>query len=328
MAQLVLTGIGDYTANARLDKDPDLTLGPDDVLVRMEAAPINPVDNLFANGWYPIQPTTLPHRLGSEGVGRVTAAGASVPQSLIGRRVVLRSPYAGTWGHEIVVPAKDVTAAPDGVDAKQLAMLVINPATVYLMLRNYADLKPGDWVGQNLGNSAVAASVVALNKAAGVKTLSVVRSETAAVEARRLGAEAVLVEGDDLAARIAEVLGGKQLRLVLDGAATDTAGILAGALENGGKVLSYSSVTGALPALSLADVVFRDISHHGVWVGAWLLGASAEEVERVVGELAELIRGGAISVPVDSTYPIEQFEEAFARNASPERAGKVLFTFD
>src|SRR5262245_1076494 len=120
MAQLVLTGLGDYAANARLDKDPDLTLGPDDVLVRMEAAPINPVDGLFANGWYPIQPV-LPQRLGSEGVGRVTAAGTAVRRELVGQRVVLRSPYGGTWGHEIVVSATDVVDAPDGVDADQLA---------------------------------------------------------------------------------------------------------------------------------------------------------------------------------------------------------------
>ncbi|MFC0547880.1 zinc-dependent alcohol dehydrogenase family protein [Kutzneria chonburiensis] len=327
MAQLVLAGIGDYAANARLDKDPDLAVGPDEVLVRMEAAPINPVDTLFANGWYPIQPT-LPQRLGSEGVGRVTAAGAAVQRELVGRRVVLRSPYGGTWGHEIVVRAADVVVAPEGVDAKQLAMLVINPATAYLMLKRHADLKPGDWVGQNLGNSAVAASVVALNKAAGVKTLSVVRSAAAAAAARELGADAVLIEGDDLTAQIAEVLGDKRLRLVLDGAATETVGVLAGALENGGAVLSYSSVTGTAPVLPLGDVVFRNVSHHGVWVGAWLLSASAEEVEQVLGELAELVRSGAIAVPVDSTFPLDQFADAFARNASPERVGKVLFTFD
>ena len=327
MAQLVLTGIGDYTAIARLDKDPDLTLGPDDVLVRMEAAPINPVDVLFSNGWYPIQPT-LPQRLGSEGVGRVTAIGSGVPHSLVGRRVVLRSPYGGTWGHEIVVRATDVVVVPGDIDAKQLAMLVINPVTAYLMLKRYVALEPGDWVGQNLGNSAVAASVVALNKAAGVKTLSVVRSAAAAGVAREQGADAVLIDGDDLAARIAEVLGGKQLRLALDGAATDSAGVLAGAVENGGAVLSYSSATGALPALPLADVVFRDLSHRGVWVGAWLLNASAEEVAQVLGELAELVRTGAISVQIDSTYPIDRFADAFARQASPDRAGKVLFTFD
>lgn len=327
MAQLVLAGIGDYATNARLDKDPDLTVGPDDVLVRMEAAPINPVDMLFSNGWYPIQPT-LPQRLGSEGVGRVTAAGTAVQRELVGRRVVLRSPYGGTWGHEIVVRAADVVVAPEGVDAKQLAMLVINPATAYLMLKRYADLKPGDWIGQTLGNSAVAASVVALNKAAGIKTLSVVRSAAAAAVARGLGADAVLIEGDDLAAQIAEVLGGKQFRLVLDGAATETVGVLAGALENGGSVLSYSSVTGTAPVLPLGDLVFRDVSHHGVWVGAWLLSAPVDEVEQVLGELAELVRSGAIAVPVDSTFPIDQFADAFARNASPDRSGKVLFTFD
>jgi NADPH:quinone reductase-like Zn-dependent oxidoreductase len=327
MAQLVLAGIGDYAANARVDKDPDLAVGPDEVLVRMEAAPINPVDTLFANGWYPIQPV-LPQRLGSEGVGRVAVAGAEVQRDLVGRRVVLRSPYGGTWGHEIVVRAADVVVVPEGIDAKQLAMLVINPATAYLMLKRHVELKAGDWVGQNLGNSAVAASVVALNKAAGVKTLSVVRSAAAAAAAREFGADAVLIEGDDLAAQIAEVLGDKRLRLVLDGAATETVGVLAATLENGGAVLGYSSVTGAAPVLPLADLVFRNVSHHGVWVGDWLRSAPAEEVERVIGELAELVRDGAIAVPVDSTFPLDQFEDAFARNASPDRAGKVLFTFD
>jgi NADPH:quinone reductase-like Zn-dependent oxidoreductase len=138
----------------------------------------------------------------------------------------------------------------------------------------------------------------------------------------------VLIEGDDLAVQITEVLGDKRLRLVLDGAATETVGALAGALENGGPVLSYSSVTGTAPVLPLADLVFRNVSHHGVWVGAWLLSASADEVEQVLGELAELVRSGAITVPIDSTFPLDQFEDAFARNASPERVGKVLFTFD
>jgi NADPH:quinone reductase-like Zn-dependent oxidoreductase len=93
-------------------------------------------------------------------------------------------------------------------------------------------------------------------------------------------------------------------------------------------VLSYSSVTGAAPVLPLVDLVFRDVSHHGVWVGAWLLSASADEIEQVLGELAELVRGGAIAVPIDSTFPLDQYADAFARNASPDRAGKVLFTFD
>jgi NADPH:quinone reductase-like Zn-dependent oxidoreductase len=177
MSQLILTAIGDVDENVRLETEPDLTLGPDDLLVALEAATVNPSDFTYAGGTYGARPQ-IPSGLGSEGVGRVVAAGSSADPSLVGRRVVILPTYEqGTWSDEVVVPARNVVAVPEGSDALQLAMLPINPATAHGLLTRFVPLKPGDWIGQNLGSSAVGQFVVALARQAGVRTISVVRRE-------------------------------------------------------------------------------------------------------------------------------------------------------
>ncbi|MEU5783385.1 zinc-dependent alcohol dehydrogenase family protein [Micromonospora lupini] len=328
MSRLTLTGVGDPAQNVRFDEDGDLTVSTHDVLLQMEAAPINPVDNLFANGWYAVQPT-IPGSIGSEGVGRVLTVGPAADQSLAGRRVVILGSYEqGVWADRVVVPARNVVAVPEGIDALQLSMAVINPVTAYLMLNRYVDLKPGDWIGQTLGNSAVARAVTTLARIAGVRTVSVVRSEKAAQEARAAGADVVLVDGDDLAEQTTKALDGTRLRMVLDGAGGATAGKLATVLETGGTVVSYSSATGEPPALPLGNLVFGELALRGLWVVSWFHTAPRAEIEEVIAELVELVASGQLAVPVDSTFPLHRYAEALARNASPERAGKVLFTFD
>ncbi|MYS18748.1 NADPH:quinone reductase [Streptomyces sp. DvalAA-14] len=329
MSRITLTGIGDPAANLRLDPDPEPRppLGPDDVLLRMEAAPVNPVDFLFANGWYPVQPS-VPGPIGAEGVGRVIGTGPAADRSLTGKRVVVLGTYEqGVWADTVAVPARNVVEVPEGVDAAQLSMAIINPVTAYLLLRDYADLGPGDWVAQTLGNSAVARAVTALARRAGIRTLNVVRSEDSAREARETGADVVLVDGPDLAERAGAALGGSRLRLVLDGVGGPTAGRLTAALESGGAVVSYASATGAPPEIPIGDIVFRDIALRGLWVVNWLHSAPRAEVEKVVAELVGLIAAGELSVPVDSSYPLDRYQDALARHRAPGRTGKVLFTF-
>ncbi|MFF4600847.1 zinc-dependent alcohol dehydrogenase family protein [Amycolatopsis sp. NPDC001319] len=325
MSELILTGVGE--ANIRIERDADLTLGDGDVLVTLEAAPVNPADFLLANGWYGVQPR-IPSVLGSEGVGRVVSVGPNADAALAGKRVVILPTYEqGTWADQAVVPARNVVVVPDDADARQLAMLAINPATAYLLLGRYVDLKPGDWIGQNLGNSAVGQAVIALAKRAGVKTLSVVRREDAAQQLRDLGGDVVLVDGDDLGERIAGALDGGQLKLVLDGAADATVGALAAALESGGTVAAYSSATGTAAQLPLGDLIYRELNLRGFWLINWIRSSPREEIQRVYSELADLVAKGVLSANVEATYQIEDYQAAFDHARKPGRAGKVLFTF-
>lgn len=326
MSQLILTTIGDIDADITLVTDPDLTIDPDQVLVRIEAATVNPVDFMLASGTYGYQ-AKAPFSLGAEGVGRITGAGASVDQALIGRRVVIVPNYEqGSWADEVVVDARNVVPVTEEGDPVQLAMVATNPLTAHLALTQYVDLQPGDWIGQNLGNSGVGQYVIALARKAGLKTLSVVRSEEAADRLRRQGAGLVVVDGNDLAERIKRELGGQQLKLVLDGTGDATVGALAQALKFEGTVVSYSSVTGQAPQVGLGDAIYRQLKLRGLWIVNWLQNSTPAEIATTYAELAELVAQGVLRAEVEATYPVAEFRKALDHARQPGRSGKILFT--
>jgi NADPH:quinone reductase-like Zn-dependent oxidoreductase len=325
MSQLILNAIGDLDKDIALITDPDLTVGPDQVLVSIEAAAVNPVDFMLAAGIYGYR-AKAPFALGSEGVGRVTAAGTSVDPVLVGRRVLIVPNYEqGTWADQVVVAARNVVPVTEQGDAEQLAMVGINPLTAQLILTRYVDLRPGDWIGQNLGNSAVGQYAIGLAKRAGLKTLSIVRSEEAADRLRRQDAGPVVVDGNDLAERIKQELGGQELKLVLDGAGDATVGALASALEFEGTVVSYSSVTGQSPQVGLGDSIYRQLKLRGIWIVNWLQNSTPEEIASTYAELAELVAQGVLRAEVEASYPVAEYRKALDHARQPGRTGKIVF---
>lgn len=329
MSRLILTALGgDISETVALEKDPELVPGPEDLLVAVEAAPVNPADFLLAAGWYAVRPET-PFALGAEGVGRVIEAGTAVDRTLVGRRVLILPTYEqGTWADRVVVPARNVVAVGEKGDALQLAMLAVNPATAYLLLNRYVSLQPGDWIGLNLANSAVGQYVIELARRAGLKTLAVVRRDAAAEQVHALGADVVLVDGEDLGDRVAQSLGDARLRLFLDGIGGTWTSAVVGSLETYGTVVSFSSVTGQPPVLPLGDLIYRELSLHGFFVINWVREAPRSEVEETFTALAELVEQGVINAAVEATYPLDRYREALAHAQQPERSGKVLFTFE
>ena len=266
-------------------------------------------------------------RSGAEGVGRVVRIGPGVQGALADRRVIILPTFQqGTWADQVVVDARNVIPVGERGDALQLAMLGVNPATAYAALHHFVTLKPGDWVGQNLGNSAVGQAVVALAHRAGAKTLSIVRRPEGAKRLHALGADAVITAGPDLAEQIGSALGGERLSLVLDGVGGNSSAELVGALENGGTVVSYSSQTGESPVLSLPDLIYRGISLRSFYIVEWVKTAPRKVLETTYAELASLVEAGVLSAAVESTYPLTEYAAAFAHVQSPDRTGKILFT--
>jgi NADPH:quinone reductase-like Zn-dependent oxidoreductase len=97
MRQLQLMAFGEPSEVIQLNILPEPVLGPEDVLVSMEAASLNPSDFLLVRGMYAVRPS-LPFSLGAEGVGRVTKTGSNVTTALLGKRVVMVPNYEqGTW---------------------------------------------------------------------------------------------------------------------------------------------------------------------------------------------------------------------------------------
>jgi NADPH:quinone reductase-like Zn-dependent oxidoreductase len=98
----------------------------------------------------------------------------------------------------MVISAGGLSTLPADADLQQLAMLAINPPTAALLLGEYVDLKPGDWVVQNAANSGVGRWVIAFAKARGLKTVNIVRRPELAAELKAIGGDVVVVESTDV----------------------------------------------------------------------------------------------------------------------------------
>ena len=328
MRQLQLLAHGEPSDVIELNTVAESALGQEDVLISMEAAPLNPSDFVLVRGMYGIRPA-FPSPIGAEGVGRVTQTGSRVDSALQGKRVLILPTYEqGTWADQVVVPVRNTVPMSDEADPLQLSMIGINPATAYLLLSRYVSLMPGDWIGQTAANSAMGQYVIKLAKLAGVKTLNVVRRKEAAEQVRQFGGDRVVHQGDDLEKDIERALDGKGLSLVLDTVGGAPVGELAKALKPSGSVVLCALQSGHFPALSPKDFIYRGLSLHGFWLINWIRNAPRAEIRETYEKLGALVADGSLSAAVEHVYPLEQFKEAFEHSSRSSRNGKILFKFD
>jgi NADPH:quinone reductase-like Zn-dependent oxidoreductase len=278
-------------------------------------------------GFYGVRPK-LPAPLGAEGVGRVVEVGPGADQGLAGRRVVILPTYEqGTWAEHAVVADHNVVAVSDDADALQLAMIGVNPLTALLLLRLHVHLSQGDWIAQTGANSAVGQCVIKLAKLAGVKTVNLVRRQTAAAQVAAAGGDRVVVADGDLPEQLERALEGQELALVLDSIGGPAVAELAHRLRFGGKVVSFGALGGQPTALSVRqDLIYRHISHHGFWTFNWLRQSSREDVSARYRDIAGLVTGGELTVEIDQTYRLDRYAEALNHAEQYQRPGKVLFT--
>jgi NADPH:quinone reductase-like Zn-dependent oxidoreductase len=228
------------------------------------------------------------------------------------------------WAQQIKVPAEEVIKAPADVDVRQLAMLKANPATAQLMLTRFVDLKPGDWVLQNAANSAVGVNLIRLARIRGLRTANVVRRSAPIAALTDLGADAVVLDGDGLASRIAEATAGAAIRLAIDAVAGDAVQRLAECLAEGGTVVNYGLLSGEPCRLGAEQTVFRGITLTGFWLSKALRAMSAEEVQRLYGELMRHLAEGRLGVEIEATYPLKDVQAALDHAGRGGRRGKVL----
>lgn len=327
MRQLQLIAHGEPSEVIEINTVSEPALGQEDVLISMEAAPLNPSDFSFVRGTYGVRPA-FPSSVGAEGVGRVAKIGSRVNVALRGKRVLILPTYEqGTWADEVVVPMRNLVPMSHEADPLQLSMIGINPATAYLLLNKYVSLMPGDWIGQTAANSAMGQYIIALAKLAGVKTLNVVRREEAGEQVRQWGGDRVILQGDSLHKDIEDALSGKKLSLVLDTLGGTPVGELAKSLKPGASIVAYALQSGQFPSISPKDLIYCGLNLHGFWLINWIRNAPRTEIEEIYQKLGDLVADRSLSATVEQVYPLDQFKEAFKQSLKSNRSGKILFKF-
>lgn len=297
--------------------------GPGEVVFDVLAFPINPADVAFCTGHYRLRPP-LPATPGAECVGRVIAVGEGVSHLRPGDLVI--NLQRENWAQRRRVRGEDAVPLPPGMDLRQAAMVRINPPTALLLLSDFVTLAQGEWVIQNVANSAVGRLVIMLARRQGLRTLNVVRRESLFGELAALGADACIVDGEDLAARAASATGGAKIRLGLDAVSGAATGRLASCVADEGHVVTYGSMSGENPKVDRSQFVFRGINLGGFMLGRHLARRDAAAIRAIYAELGADIAAGRLHAPVDSIYPIEQIKDAVAHAQQGGRNGKILVT--
>ena len=292
-----------------------------EVVIALEASPINMSDLLMISGRYGHRPK-LPSVMGTEGVGRVVAVGAGVKHLKQGDRTLVPYP-APAWAERIRADATRLRPLPSG-DVHQLAMLGINPPTAYLMLTDYVNLPSGAWVIQNSANSGVGRALIPIAKSLGLKTVNVVRREDVVAEIKAIGGDVVLVDGPDLNKRVAAETGNAPIALAIDGVGDSATTNLLGCLGDKGVHVFYSTISGKPSVVPAALLIFCDISMRGFWLAHWFNRARPDQITEMYDRLTPLVASGAISSPIAGTYGFAEIAEAVT--VAAKNRGKALLT--
>jgi len=287
-----------------------------EVLIGVEHAPINMNDLSLIQGAFPIRPS-LPSVAGNEGVGRVLALGSGVEHLKIGDHVLIPL-YSFSWRERLVVPAARLFALPQG-DLRQLAMAGINPPTAALLLSQFVDLKPGDWVAQNAANSGVGRSLIAIARTRGLRTINFVRRAELVPELEAAGGDLVLLDVEGALDKVRVVGGGGRVPLGLDGVAGKASATVAGALSDFGTLVVYALMSGEPVTIDPLDLIGKRVTAKGFFLNH---SDIEPKISAALRDTVPLVASGAIRVPIAATYPLAAFREAVDH---VRRGGKVLF---
>jgi len=284
-----------------------------EVLVHMEASPVQPADLLFIAGRYRIQPQPT-QVAGLEGCGTVVTCGPGAAMTP-GTRVAFRHP--GCWAEYTCVPADKVCIVPEGVPADAASQFSLNPLTAWALLEE-CDARTGDSIAVNAAGSAVAALVRALAHRRGVRVVGIHRRLPAGSD----GSPEVSSETPDLAAELRQAGNGQPLEALLDCVGGEAVMRVLPALAVGATIVSYGVLEREPAGMRNADLIYRNLTWKGFGIDHWL-AKQAGGLGEVQRQLWAAWRDGALPLPVRSRHSLANFRQALEEAALPG-AGKVL----
>jgi NADPH:quinone reductase-like Zn-dependent oxidoreductase len=281
--------------------------GPTDVLVRVEAVAVDPVDTFVRSGAYRT-PTPFPFVLGRDLVGTVAETGPGATGFAVGDRVWSHSMghggRQGVTAEYCVVGVDRLYHLPADVDAAR-AVAVLHPvATAHLALFRHARLRPGETVLVIGGAGNVGRAATVLAARAGARVLAVARAETAP-DCLRAGATAVVDHRDPDAAEQLRELIGDGVDVHLDTSGHQDLDAALAMVGHGARVVLMAGLS-ARPVLPVGAVYPRDVS----LLGFAISNASVDDLAGTARVINHGLAAGAFPIPVTVELPLSRTAEA------------------
>jgi len=240
--------------------------GAGEVSLKVEAVGLNRAESMYYHGSYMERPE-LPSGLGYEAVGTVTAVGAGVEASLVGRRFGIIPGFSmnryPVLAETAVVPASVLASIPENLSSAEGAAIWMQYCTAYGALVFFGKVSIGDFVIITAASSSVGLAAIQIVKAEGGTSIAVTRTAAKKQRLLALGADHVIVTNEeDLVARVEDITDGKGARVVFDPIGGGGVNALAQATANGGTIFIYGMLSGQPTPLPMS-VFGRRIAMYG-----------------------------------------------------------------
>ncbi|MDQ8199641.1 2-enoyl thioester reductase domain-containing protein [Pelagicoccus enzymogenes] len=300
-------------------------LKPEQALLKVLAAPINPADFGRVGGTYG-ELAELPATAGLEGVAEILELGSEGTRFRVGQKVFVPS-SVGSWQSHAVVDCQTLFPAPEKLPLEQAAMGWVNPATAWKLMHDFAKLQAGDIIVQNAATSAVGKLVIQIASHLGIKTVNLVRNLDATPALKKLGAGVVLVDDRDAAKAALEATNGKKAKIALNSVGGSSALGMCKLLADGGTLITFGGMDREPAPFPTRYLIFNDIRLRGFWVSKWYATAAREDILALHNEVFTFMENAKIRVDVAATYPLEDWQKALKHANQSGKSGKVLFKF-
>jgi NADPH:quinone reductase-like Zn-dependent oxidoreductase len=321
-----------YKQPIELTDVPEPDVGDHDVLVSVEAAGLNQLDEKIRTGEFAqILPYRLPVVLGNDVAGTVIRVGRLVTRFRAGDRVFARPDDAriGTFAERIAIAERDLALAPSSISIAEAGSLPLVALTAWQALVERADVQPGQKVLIHAGAGGVGSLAIQLAAHLGA-TVATTASAANADFVRSQGADVVIDHrGEDFA----EIL--SDYDLVLDSLGGENLARSLRVLKPGGRAIgiagppdpAFARSRGMNPLVRLAVAalsrkVRRQAKKRGVSYEFLFMRADGEQL----GEIAALVDSGVLRPVVARTYPFAELPRGLADLAAGGSRGKLVVT--
>jgi len=317
-------------AALRLGDVPDPVVGPDDVLIEIHAAGLNPLDTKIRNGEFkPILPYKPPFVLGHDLAGIVTRVGDNVKRFKVGDAVYTRprDGRIGAFAEYLAVNEADVARKPANISMEEAASVPLVGLTAWQVLVDRAKVKRGQKVLIHAGSGGVGTLAIQLARHLGAHVATTAGTSNLGL-VRDLGAETVV---DYKSQDFSETLSGYDVALnSLDG---KTLAKSLKVLKPGGKLISISGppdpafgveqglnwvIRQLLRLLSMS--IRRKAKRQRASYSFLFMRANGKQLD----EITTLIENGVIRPIVDRVFPFEKLNEALDYIDTGRVKGKVV----
>lgn len=302
----------------RLEDVPEPKAGPGQLVVRVRAAGVNPVDTYIRAGAYASKPD-LPYTPGSDGAGAVEEVGEGIKSFRAGDRVYLAGSVSGSYAELALCDERQVHALPERVSFEQGAGVYVPYATAYRAIFQRARAEAGETVLVHGASGGVGVAAVQLARAAGLVVIGTGGTERGRELVRAEGAHHVLDHrAADYLEQLTALTGGRGVDVILEMLANVNLDKDLNVLARGGRVVVIGN-RGTVE-INPRAAMSRDADIRGMS----LLSAPPEELRSIHAALVAGLEAGTLRPVVGQELPLADAARAHAAVLEPGAYGKIV----